>query len=103
MRLHFLLLTLFSIGIGLLSRLHPSGTLAASFALYGALHAIALVATLGSHLPLRRRCLFVAVAAALSALIFHLGILASPLSSVLPGIVGLYSLLGLTAVTGALS
>lgn len=88
--------------MGLLSQRHSAVTLAGSFALYGALHAIALALTLGVHRP-GINFLFVATAAALSAMILHLGILGTRLSSVFPGILGLYSVLGLMAVAGALS
>ncbi len=102
LRRHFLLLTFFSVWVGLISQRQSAVTLAASFALYGALHAIALALTLGVHRP-GMNCLFVATAAALSAMILHLGILGTRLSSVFPGILGLYSVLGLMAAAGALS
>jgi hypothetical protein len=101
----FLLLTGFSVLLGVMSRLHLAGSLSlsVSFALYGALHASALVLTLRARHAIWRKCLFIVIAASLSVVTLRFGIFGRQLSLVLPGIAGLYSLLGLSAAIGAVA
>jgi hypothetical protein len=100
---HFLLLTGFSILVGVMSRLHFLSDLSVSFALYGALHASALVLALRARHPIGQKCLFIAMAAGLSVLALRVGILGMHLTGTLPGNVGLYSALGFSALMGAVS
>lgn len=100
---HFLLLACFSLLIGVMSRLHLTGNLSVAFALYGALHAVALVLAVRSRQEIWRRCLFIGFAAALCVMTFHFGSVAREQSAALPGKVGLYSPLGLSAFIGAAS
>jgi hypothetical protein len=74
-----------------------------SFLLYGALHASALVLALRVPRSIGRKCLFVALAATLSAITLGVIMLARPLVGSLPGNGGLFALLGLSSVTGALT
>ncbi len=100
---HFLLLACFSMLIGAMSQLHLTGNLSVAFALYGALHAVALVFAVRSRQEIWRKCLFIGVAAALCVMTFHFGSVAREQSAALPGKVGLYSPLGLSAFIGAAS
>jgi hypothetical protein len=101
---HFLLLTCFSLLLAVTSRPAPvAGDLSVSFALYGALHASALVLSLRARQPIARSGLFVAVAAALCLLTLRVGIVGRHLFGALPGTLALYTALGLAAVTGALT
>ena len=100
---HFLLLACFSMLIGVMSQLHLTGNLSAAFALYGALHAVAPVLAVRSRQEIWRKCLFIGVAAALCVMTFHFGSVAREQSAALPGKVGLYSPLGLSAFIGAAS
>jgi hypothetical protein len=100
---HFLLLTCFSIFLGILSRHHFLSDLVVSFALYGALHAAALVLALRARHPMGKKFLFVAIAACLSALTLHVGLVGIHLAGTLPGNVGLYTVMGFSALTGAVS
>jgi hypothetical protein len=100
---HFLLLACFSMLIGVMSQLHLTGNLSGAFALYGALHAVALVLAVRSRQEVWRKCLFVGFAAALCVMTFHFGSIAREQSAALPGKVGLYSPLGLSAFIGAAS
>ena len=100
---HFLLLACFSLLIGVMGRLHLTGNLSVAFALYGALHAMALVLAVRSRQEIWRKCLFIGFAAALCVMTFHFGSIAREQSAALPGKVGLYSPLGLSAFIGAAS
>jgi hypothetical protein len=100
---HFLLLACFSVLIGVMSRLHALGDLSISFALYGALHALALVLAVRGHPTIWGKCLFIVFAAALCALTFRFGAAAKELFGAVPGNVAFYSLLGLCSVIGAAS
>jgi hypothetical protein len=100
---HFLLLACFSVLIGVMSRLHPPEDLSISFALYGALHALALVLAVRGHSTIWRKCLFVVLAAALCVLTFRLGAAARELFGAIPGNIAFYSLLGLSSIIGAAS
>jgi hypothetical protein len=100
---HFLLLTCFSILLSVMSRVHLSSDLSVSFALYGALHASALVLALRARHAIGQKCLFIAIAAGLSVLTLHVGIVGIHFTGMLPGNVGLYTVMGFSALTGAVS
>jgi hypothetical protein len=104
---HFSLLACFSLVLAALTRLHVATGLSVSLALSGALHASALVFTLRTRQVIWRRCLFIAVAAALSAATLHAGILAGQLfESALGASLGSampYAALGFLAAPGALA
>jgi hypothetical protein len=74
-----------------------------TFAISGALHALALVFALRATHELLRKCVFVALAAALSVLTLYIGILSLELFAVLPAGVRLYLALGLCSASGAIS
>ncbi len=84
-----------------MTQLHLATGLSLSFALYGALHAAALILALRAHHPIWRKCLFVAVAAALSAMTLHFGIIAGQLVGTSRGHAALYAVLGLSGALGA--
>lgn len=100
---HFLLLACFSLLIGVMSQLHLTGNLSVAFAMYGALHAVALVLAVRSRQEIWGKCLFIGFAAALCVMTFRFGSFAREQSAALPGKVGLYSPLGLSAFFGAAS
>jgi hypothetical protein len=100
---HFLLLTGFSILLAVLSRQHFLSDLSLSFALYGALHASALVLAFRARHPIGQKCLFIAIAAGLSVLTLSVGVFGIHLTGTLPGNVGLYTVLGFSALMGAVS
>lgn len=100
---HFLLLACFTILLALMTRLHLLTDLSVCFAVYGALHASALIVSLRVAQPLWRKCLFVAVAAALSVMTLRVGLFAGHSSGVLPGNASLYAVLGFSAVIGAVA
>jgi hypothetical protein len=82
--------------------LRPSLGPFASFAVYGALHATALVLALRARLPLWRRGLFIALAAGLSAMTLRVGVFAGGLSATLgPG--APYAVFGFSATGGAVA
>jgi hypothetical protein len=74
-----------------------------TFALSGAIHATALVLALRTSQTPLRKCLFVAIAAALSVLTLYIGIAGLALFAGLPGNERLYMVLGLCAVSGAIT
>jgi hypothetical protein len=100
---HFLLLTCFSVLLAIASQLHLSSNLSLSFALYGALHASALMLSLRARQTIWRQCLFIALSASLSATTLHMGIFGGQLSEGLPGSLAPYALIGFSAVIGAVS
>ena len=100
---HFLLLACFGLLIGVMSQLQLTGNLSVAFALYGALHAVALVLAVRRRQEIWSKCLFIGFAAALCVMTFHFGSVAREQSAALPGKVGLYSPLGLSAFIGAAS
>jgi hypothetical protein len=100
---HFLLLACFTLLLVVMSRLHPSTNLSASFALYGALHASALVLALRARQPIWRSCLFIAMAASLSVITLRIGIFGRQLSEALPGNIGVYTVFGFSAGIGAVT
>jgi hypothetical protein len=100
---HFSLLTAFAALTCVSSRVSFPGSLSIAFALYGALHATALIFSLRVPPPVRRTRLFIATAAVLSAMMFHLGLLGIHLWTQMPEGVGAYVVLGFASVTGALT
>jgi hypothetical protein len=80
-----------------MSHLHFTGSLSLAFALYGALHALALSLSVRVRQAIWREGLFVVSAAALCVLTFHFGSVGRESSA------GLYFALGLSAVIGAVS
>lgn len=103
---HFLLLSAFSVLLAVISRLHLLISPDASFAVYGALHALALVLSLRRRSGWRsglRQCLFIALAAGLCVMALHAGMLVMRLLGGLPGNIGLYAGLGVGAWTGAVA
>jgi hypothetical protein len=98
---HFALLAGFSVLICVMSSLHLSGTIFRSIAVYGALHASALVCSLRSRTSIRRKCSFIAVAALLSILAGRVGISAGQLAGTGPASVNVYWLLAFSAAAGA--
>jgi hypothetical protein len=100
---HFLLLGAFSVALSVIWRLHLLSNLDASFALYGALHAAALVLSLGARRSRWGQCLFIVLAAALCVMTLHLAIWIMHLLGRLPGNIGLYTALGVAAWTGAVT
>ena len=99
---HFLLLIALSIGLAVMTWMYPSSDLNASFALFGALHASALVFTLRTRQSIWRNCLFVALAAGLCVMTLRVGMVGTHLFAALSGNAGLYAALGFSAATGAL-
>jgi len=75
----------------------------ASFGLYGALHALTVVLTLRALPSLRRRLLFIAIAASLSMLSAAVGLYGSHFIGTLPGTAGPFLLLALSSGFGAAS
>ena len=89
--------------MGVMSGLRPIGDMSISLAMYGALHAVALTVAVKSAHPIGQKCLFVAIAAALSVLSLRVGILGREISETFHVFVGGYSLLALCAATGAVT
>jgi len=99
--LHFLLLACFGVLLIAMTWLHFATDLSVSFALYGALHASALIIALRAHHPFWRNCIFIGAAAGLSAMTLHVGIAAAHWLGTSGGNAALYAALGLSALTGA--
>ena len=101
---HFLLLGVATVLIFLLGHWELlNDSLIVSFAINGALHAIALAATLRATQSIWRKLAFVALAAALSIFTLYVGITGLVLFAVLPGNERLYAVLGLCSVCGAIT
>jgi hypothetical protein len=100
---HFSLLACFSILSAVMTRLPVSNDLSVSFALYGALHASALVLSLRAPQPIARNCLFVVIAAGLCVITLRVGMVGRHLFGALPGNLGIYTALALATITGALT
>jgi hypothetical protein len=100
---HFLLLIWFGILSAVLRRPYLPSDLSVSFALYGALHAAALVLALRASRPIWQKSLFIASAAGLCIITFRIGMFARGWLETLPGHLGLYTALGFSAVLGALA
>ena len=99
--LHFALLGGFGLLLIAMTQLHLAAGPSLSFALYGALHAAALAIALRAHHPIWRKCLFIAAAAALSAMTFRFGIIAGQLLGASRGNAERYAVLGLSGAMGA--
>ncbi len=99
---HFLLLSCFAGVLAALNR-PPFNRLFVSFAMYGALHACALVFALRSAPSARRRILFIGIGALLSALTLGVGLTARRLIGDLPDGWGLYVPLALSSAIGTLT
>lgn len=80
-----------------------SDSLIASFAINGALHAIAVIAALRAPQTFGRKMAFVALAAALSIFTMYVGITGLVIFAALPGSERLYAVLGLCSVCGAIT
>jgi hypothetical protein len=98
---HFLLLAGFGVSLCVMARLHVSANLAVSFAMYGALHAAALILSLRTRQRSWRMFLFIALSAALSAGIVRIGMAGMRASGALPAYLTPYLVLGSSAMTGA--
>lgn len=73
------------------------------FALSGALHASALCLALRSPGTAARKCSFIAIAAVMSVLTLYVGILSLQLLAILPANERLYLVLGICAMSGAIT
>jgi hypothetical protein len=100
---HFSLLTAFAALTCVSSRLSFPASLSVAFALYGALHATALLLGFRVPPPLGRSVPFIVTAAVLSALMFHLGVLGTHLSARMPAGIGAYVVLGFASAAGSLT
>ena len=100
---HFSLLTAFAALTCVLSRISFPASLSPAFALYGGLHATALLLSFRTPPALGRGIPFIVTAAVLSAMTFPLGILGTHLSARMPEGVGPYVVLGCASVSGALT
>lgn len=100
---HFLLLTGFTVSLGAVSFAHPPVGFAFTVALYGGLHATALVLALRKRAPLWRKSLFVAAAAGLCVLAVRTAVYVGQLSVMPGGDARFYWIAGDSAVLGAAS
>jgi len=99
---HFALLACFSVLVALLANLDRPPTVAASFALYGALHATALIMALRAPMSAPRKLGFVLLAAGLCTLTYRVGFAARALTSPYIGGAAIHSSLGFSAAMGAM-
>jgi hypothetical protein len=101
---HFAALAAASLVLTVLSR---SGLLRdamlPTFAISGALHALALGVTLRAPAALLRKCSFVAIAALLAAATLYIGILSLALLAILAANARLYLTLGICSLAGAIT
>ena len=101
---HFRLLT---VGVAVLFLFNRwdlfNDPLLATFGLSGAIHACALVLSLRTPQTWLRKCLFIAIGAALSVFTLYVGIAGLVLFAVVPGNERLYLVLGLCSLTGAIT
>ncbi|MGO9930516.1 MAG: hypothetical protein ACLPV8_01685 [Steroidobacteraceae bacterium] len=101
---HFVLLAAAAILLILSSRWDLfSEAFLPTFAISGALHALALLFALRAPQALMRKCAFVLAAAALSVLSLYIGILSLELFAILPASARLYLVLALCAASGAIT
>jgi len=101
---HFAVLAAAAIVLFLPSRWNLfSGEFLPTFAISGALHALTLVFALRATHALLRKCAFVALAAALSAITLYIGILSLQLFAILPAGTRLSMVLGICSASGAIS
>ncbi len=84
-----------------MAQLHVSGPIVVSFAIYGALHAAALIMSLRARQSLRRVSLFIVLSAALSGVVVRIGIAGMQVSGPLPAYLTAYVVLGFSSMTGA--
>jgi hypothetical protein len=98
---HFLLLACFSVVAASLTQRHFLNDLSISFALYGALHALALTLALRERQANWRKVLFIALAASLSVMILRVGIWGVQFFKQFPGHIGFYGLIGMSGAIGA--
>jgi hypothetical protein len=80
-----------------------SEALLPTFAISGALHALAVVVALRAPSALLRGCSFVALAAVLSVLTMYIGILSLALFAILPANARLYMALGVCSAAGGMT
>ena len=99
---HFLLLACFSV-VAAVTTLHIRSDPTISFALYGALHALALMVTLRERKAIWRKSLCIALAAALSVMSLRIGIWDMQFFEQLSGNAGRLVVAGLSAMIGAVS
>jgi hypothetical protein len=103
-RRHFGMLAIGVIGIFLLSHWDLlKDQILVTFAINGAVHASTLVFNLCSPSTLVRKLLFIALATALSMVTLYIGIVGLVLFAVLPATERLYFVLGLCALSGAIT
>ena len=100
---HFTLLVCIAALLIVTSRWRVSPGAAYSFAIYGALHASVLAASLRDRQPLVRQILFVAIAALLCMLTARLGLYGMRFAGKLPSFAGPWLLLAAVSGVGALS
>ncbi len=100
---HFVCLTCFTVLAGLTAHLPLAANVPLSFALYGGLHALALIVALRIPQSPWRMTIFIGVAAAISVLTLRAGLIALQLLGGLPGNSRLYAALGFAAMMGALA
>ncbi|MGB6310056.1 MAG: hypothetical protein WBF89_19895 [Steroidobacteraceae bacterium] len=95
------MLACFGLSLIALARLHPADDLTMDFALYGALHASALIFALRARLPMGRACAFILMAAALSAMTLRVGLFVAQSLGTTRLDAVLYTVLGFSAAAGA--
>jgi hypothetical protein len=100
---HFLLLTVCGAFMALLGMWFPIANLPLAFAIYGTIHAAALMLSARKNLSARAKILFIAVAAGLCVMTVRAGLLGTRLSGAIPGTLGLYCLLGLSTMIGSVA
>ena len=101
---HFAVLAAAAVALSALSRWgFFSEAMLPTFAISGALHALALGVALRAPAALLRKCSFVALAAVLAALTLYIGILCLELLAILPANARLYMTLGICSAAGAIT
>lgn len=101
---HFALLAVATLLIFLLGHWDLlSDSLISSFAINGALHAIALAVTLRAPQIVWRKLVFISLASALSIFTLYVGIAGLVIFAALPGNERLYAVLGLCSISGAIT
>jgi hypothetical protein len=101
---HFGMLAVAALVLFLFNRWDPFGEpFLPTFALSGALHAVALSMTLRTATTPVRKGLFIGIAALLSILTLYIGIVSLQLFAILPATERLYLVLGICSVAGAIT
>jgi hypothetical protein len=100
---HFLILAACAGLMAWISQSSIAPSLLLAFALYGALHAAALVLALKPRRLVWRHGLFIAAAAGLSVVTLAIGMWSRHVAAMLPATMGRYLLLAFLAATGALT